>query len=157
MKEPRAAAMPARNAAPYPRSGTRTTRTPRSSGIWMEPSVEPLSATITSPVSPDARNAFTALSTQKASEFASFRQGMTTDTSTGCIVPARSDCDDSEARVVPIGVIIISRPAGHFTQGAAATSSPDDSNPIRRLELANNLWESSVAFFPLANDADPAN
>jgi hypothetical protein len=37
-----------------------------------------------------------------------------------------------------------------------AVSSSDDSNPVRRLELANNLWESSVALFPLANDVDPA-
>jgi len=44
-------------------------------------SVEPLSATITSPRRPDLPNAEMALSTQNAIELASFRQGMTAETS----------------------------------------------------------------------------
>src|ERR1700730_11732805 len=60
----------------------------------MEPSVEPLSATITSPRSPALRKEEIAFSTQKANELASFRQGMTTETSnrgSGCgTVPASS-------------------------------------------------------------------
>jgi hypothetical protein len=47
----------------------------------MEPSVEPLSATITSPRNPALRKEEIAFSTQKASELASLRQGMTTETS----------------------------------------------------------------------------
>src|SRR5579862_1142909 len=47
----------------------------------MEPSVEPLSATITSPDNAPSANARNALSMQMLREFASFRQGMTTETS----------------------------------------------------------------------------
>src|SRR5271157_4621170 len=57
----------------------------------MEPSVEPLSATTTSPRRPAARNALIALLIQNASEFASFRQGITTDTS-----KAADDVGDGE-------------------------------------------------------------
>ena len=74
--------MPARRAAPYPRCFTWTTRAPCDSAISIDPSVEPLSATITSPgkASLGERHA-NALSTQMPREFASFRQGMTTETS----------------------------------------------------------------------------
>src|SRR5260370_8118987 len=102
MKGPLAPAMPARNAAPYPRSATRITHAPCSSAIRIEPSVEPLSATTTSPHSPAAWNAFMALSTQYASEFASFIQGMTTDTSTACDMPVRAASTPSEVITSPI-------------------------------------------------------
>src|SRR5690242_8251487 len=78
----RAAAMPARKAAPYPRCSTRTTRAPSFSASSIDPSVEPLSATTISPRRPAERKASMALVTQMPSEFASFKQGMTTDTST---------------------------------------------------------------------------
>src|SRR5256886_10939409 len=76
MKGPRAPAIPARSAAPYPRCVTRITRAPCSSAISIEPSVDPLSATTTSPLSPASWSAFLALSTQYASEFASLRHGI---------------------------------------------------------------------------------
>src|ERR1700686_931106 len=47
----------------------------------MDPSVEPLSATITSPDKTPSAKARNALSTQMPRELASFRQGMTTETS----------------------------------------------------------------------------
>src|SRR2546426_6150794 len=47
----------------------------------MEPSVDPLSETTTSPRILESRNAVTALSTHMAIDFTSFRQGITTDTS----------------------------------------------------------------------------
>src|SRR6266404_3900332 len=75
----------------------------------MESSAEPLSATITSPESPALRNAPIALSTQWASEFASFKQGITTDTSTGCVAPTESGNAPSEASVVFIRELIITR------------------------------------------------
>src|SRR5713101_9211005 len=81
MNAPRAAAIPARNAEPYPRASTRTTRAPRFSAISIEPSVEPLSATTTSPRIPISRNAANALSTQIPIERASLRQGITTEIS----------------------------------------------------------------------------
>ena len=49
----------------------------------IEPSVEPLSATTTSPRRPADLNASSALPTQMPMEFASLRHGMTTETSTG--------------------------------------------------------------------------
>src|SRR4051812_43123348 len=49
----------------------------------LEPSLEPLSATTTSPANPAAAKERIALSTQMPMEFASLRQGMTTDTSSG--------------------------------------------------------------------------
>src|ERR1700683_301271 len=85
MNSPRAAAIPARKAAPYPRCVTLTTRAPCSSEIRVDPSVEPLSATITSPRRPDDSNARLALSIQKLTEFASLRHGITTETSTVAI------------------------------------------------------------------------
>src|SRR5712664_2415395 len=44
MNAPRAAAIPARSAEPYPRASTRTTRAPSFSAISTDPSVDPLSA-----------------------------------------------------------------------------------------------------------------
>src|SRR5215469_3678184 len=57
------------------------TRAPCDWAISIDPSVEPLSATTTSPVRPPSANARQALSMQMPSEFASFRQGITTETS----------------------------------------------------------------------------
>src|SRR5215467_11818495 len=48
----------------------------------MEPSVDPLSATTTSPFTPKSWKAARALSMQNAIDSASFRQGITTETST---------------------------------------------------------------------------
>src|SRR6266850_2878760 len=92
----------------------------------MEASAEPLSATITSPVSPALRNAPIALSTQWASEFASFKQGMTTDTSTGCAAPTESGKASSEASVVFIRELIITRIVQLFIL-------PTGSHPRRKL------------------------
>src|ERR1700740_1829451 len=50
-----------------------------------------------------------ALSTQYPSEFASFKQGITTDTSTPFVAPLRAACDPSEVTTVPISGTIISR------------------------------------------------
>src|ERR1700730_861208 len=85
--------MPACSAAPYPRCGTRTTRAPCPSAISIDPSVDPLSATTTSPRNSPAANAAIALSTQIPSEFASFRQGMTTDTSKDSVEASDSTKD----------------------------------------------------------------
>src|SRR5467141_3160612 len=82
MNAPRAAAIPARSAEPYPRASTRTTRAPSFSAISTDPSVDPLSATTTSPRSPARRNASIAFDTQIPTEFSSFKHGITTDTST---------------------------------------------------------------------------
>ena len=46
---PRAASIPACSAYPYPLEATGTTRAPRPAAIARDPSVLPLSATITSP------------------------------------------------------------------------------------------------------------
>src|SRR6266404_5602307 len=97
----------------------------------MEASVEPLSATITSPESPALRNASIALSTQYASEFASFKQGMTTDTSTGCVALAESGKAPSEASVVFIRELIITRSLQLF---------------ITRLRLTGKASKNAKAF-----------
>src|ERR1700737_188201 len=94
------AAIPACRAAPYPRCATRTTRAPCDSAISMEPSVEPLSATITSPQRPADLNAPIALSTQMAREFASFKQGITTETSTSCVCAIVSTSNPIVAQVL---------------------------------------------------------
>src|SRR5215468_8504544 len=73
--------MPPRSARPYPRSATLTTRAPIRLAMACEPSVLPLSATITSPWIPAARIAVWHFSTHTVSVSASFRQGMTTETS----------------------------------------------------------------------------
>src|SRR5579863_4594148 len=93
MNAPRAAPMPERRADPYPRCGTRTTRAPSFSAISIEPSVEPLSATTTSPHRPAARNASIAFETQTPREFASFKHGITTDTSTWSSTDAEAKCN----------------------------------------------------------------
>src|SRR5688572_16020757 len=59
-----------------------------------EPSLLPLSATITSPAIPPVASAATASCTQPPTEAASLRQGITIDTSGGAIV--RSELNDSE-------------------------------------------------------------
>src|SRR6266850_3489564 len=92
----------------------------------MEASAEPLSATITSPVSPALRNAPIALSTQWASEFASFKQGITTDTSTGFAASTESGKAPSEASVVFIRELIITRIVQLFIP-------PTGSHPGRKL------------------------
>src|SRR5882724_6906913 len=86
----------------------------------MEASAEPLSATITSPESPALRNAPIALSTQYASELASFKQGMTTDTSTGCATLTESGKGSSEASIVFIRELIITRVVQLFIPRTAA-------------------------------------
>ena len=79
----RAAVMPARSAAPYPGVGTSTSRAPRRAAICWDPSVLPLSATMTSPVTPSSCMARWAFSTQQASVSASLRQGNKTVSSGG--------------------------------------------------------------------------
>src|SRR6478736_2071493 len=78
---PRAAAMPPIRALPYPRYGTGTTRAPAAAAMACDPSVEPLSATTTSPWMLADWNAPRAFLMQVSRVSASFRQGMTTDTS----------------------------------------------------------------------------
>src|SRR5229473_3097841 len=73
--------MPLRNALPYPLTGACTTRAPCRSATSTEVSLEPLSATTTSPAIPAASNAARALSMQAPRVRSSLRQGMTTDTS----------------------------------------------------------------------------
>src|SRR5579863_5753042 len=58
----------------------------------MEPSVDPLSPTTTSPRSAASFSAFCAFSMHMPSEFASFRHGITTDTSTGSTVTFVTSC-----------------------------------------------------------------
>jgi hypothetical protein len=87
---PRAAAIPPISALPYPRNGTGTTRAPARVAMPCEPSVEPLSATMTSPSMLADSNAASAFRMQVSSVSASFRQGMTTDTSTAPVCGARA-------------------------------------------------------------------
>jgi hypothetical protein len=78
---PRAASMPPIRALPYPFAGTSTTRAPCARAMSCDPSVEPLSATITSPATPlRARYPF-ALSMHVARVSASSRHGITIDSS----------------------------------------------------------------------------
>ena len=83
---------------PYPRCGTWTTRAPRRSASPTEPSVEPLSATRTSPRNPSPSIPRLAFSTTTSIVPASFRQGMTTLTSIpgpqagGPPLPSRDPC-----------------------------------------------------------------
>src|SRR5213593_3642024 len=74
----------------------------------IDPSVEPLSATTTSPQMPASLKAASALSMQRAIELASFRQGMTTETSMFWfnwlnlqILPLRSCCRPVESDQQP--------------------------------------------------------
>src|SRR5436305_2969405 len=82
--------MPPINAAPYPFSFTTTTRAPSSVAIEVDPSVDPLSATITSPMIPWLRSVSTAFRTQLAIVSASLRQGITTEISISAPRGARS-------------------------------------------------------------------
>src|SRR6202790_3550656 len=125
MNSPLAAAIPARSANPYPRCATWITRAPSFSAISTEPSVEPLSATTTSPRSLAARKACIAFSTHTPIEFASFKQGITTDTSAGC-------ASASASTRVEISVL---------TAGALPTSTPD----YLRSQLLNSDGHSNVA------------
>src|SRR5258706_7608045 len=77
----RADAIPASSALPYPRTGTATTRAPAAAARSRDPSVLPLSATITSPLMPYVARAPRACVTQSATVAASFRHGMTIDSS----------------------------------------------------------------------------
>src|SRR5688572_20497152 len=83
---PRAAAVPPAIALPYPRSGTSTTRAPDSTAIACEPSVLPLSATMTSPSIPSSSIVFTAFLTTTDRASASLRQGITTESSSSVII-----------------------------------------------------------------------
>src|SRR6185503_19273078 len=78
---PRADAIPASSALPYPRTGTGTTRAPAAVASSRDPSVLPLSATMTSPLIPYFARASRACFTQSATVAASFRHGMTIDSS----------------------------------------------------------------------------
>src|SRR6266849_9669699 len=118
------------------------TRAPWRSAISTEPSVEPLSATMTSPMRPPFRNAFTALSMQKARELASFRQGITTEIPTGCGTPTASGDVPSEVRVVFIQNFLFDSENGkHCTPKSPAPTL------LRRFFI-----RSSVPFTPA--DAD---
>src|SRR5207253_3382233 len=101
---------------------------------------------MTSPDRPAPRNAVTALSMQNASEFASLRHGMTTDTSTGTLVSTRSDCDLSDANTVTMGHII-SRSAGPFTSRRKQAIRPSERARINRpsVELAISVLEVMMA------------
>src|SRR5438093_11056927 len=70
---------PLRKALPYQLVTECTTRAPWSSAISVEPSVEPLSDTTTSPEMHNLRKAAKALSMQHAIDFASLRHGITTE------------------------------------------------------------------------------
>src|SRR3982074_370615 len=94
------AAIPACGAAPYPRCAPRTTRAPCDSAISMEPSVEPLSATITSPKRPADFDAPIALSMQMGEEFASVKQGITRETSISFVCAIVSTSDPIVAQVL---------------------------------------------------------
>ena len=77
----RAAWIPPFRALPYPRSWMCTTLAPTASAISMEPSVEPLSATITSPRRPaDSKHAI-AFETHVPTVSCSFRHGKTIEIS----------------------------------------------------------------------------
>src|ERR1700727_2711839 len=102
MNGPRAAGIPARNAEPHPRAGTLTTRAPSFSAMSVDPSVEPLSATTTSPRSPADLNASSAFPTQIPIELASLRHGITTDTSTGLSAASSDDCVVADVLVVSV-------------------------------------------------------
>src|ERR1700743_2879700 len=103
---PRAPAIPARRAEPYPRAGTLTTRAPSFSAMSVEPSVEPLSATTTSPRKPADLNASSALPTQIPIELASLRHGMTTETSTGFSAASGDDDENAVAFDLMVSVVV---------------------------------------------------
>src|SRR5437870_5246732 len=80
---PFAAWNPPMRALPYPFFSTWTTRAPFRRAISMEPSVEPLSATTTSPDTWDRTKKSSAFRMQVSIVSASFRHGITTETSIG--------------------------------------------------------------------------
>src|SRR5450755_1784585 len=75
--------MPPLRAFPYPRCSTWTTLAPADCAMAMEPSVDPLSATITSPLMPACASVAMAFATQTPTVSFSFKQGRTTETSSG--------------------------------------------------------------------------
>src|SRR5947208_2247109 len=81
MYSPRAARMPVRNAEPYPRYDSLTTRAPARAAANSEPSFDPLSQTITSPEIPAATSRAPASCTQSLTPEFSFKQGKTMLTS----------------------------------------------------------------------------
>src|SRR5215831_330477 len=78
---PLAAAIPAAKAAPYPRTGTSTTRAFSPVASSIDPSVLPLSATSTSPLILYCSRNLCALAIQLPKVRASLRQGMRIDSS----------------------------------------------------------------------------
>src|SRR6266567_7266398 len=78
---PLAASKPPIRALPYPFFSTWTTRAPVRRAISTEPSVEPLSATTTSPEMLEPAKKVSALRMHVSSVSASFKQGITTETS----------------------------------------------------------------------------
>src|ERR1041385_6616279 len=107
MKRPRAAHEPKYSAAPYPRTGTWTTRAPHCSAISIEPSDEPLSATSTSPLQRFTRSQDLAFSIHVPSVSASFKHGIRIETSHAIAVaaaePARPEARPS---VVPAALFV---------------------------------------------------
>jgi hypothetical protein len=99
MYRPRAAAIPPISALPYPFAGTSTTRAPNAAAMVCDPSVEPLSATITSPEIPCSDRQRCAARMHASSVRASFRQGMTNETSSS----VAGACICGEA----LGVIVV--------------------------------------------------
>ena len=91
MKRPRATRDPWKSAAPYPRMGTCTTRAPHRSAISTEPSEEPLSATMTSPSQAAIRNQCCAFRTHVSNVAASFRHGITMETSHARVMVAATE------------------------------------------------------------------
>src|SRR5215831_994789 len=73
---PCATPIPARRAAPYPRSLTATTRAPSAAASACDPSLDPLSATSTSPTIPALSRNPRAFATHARTVAASLRQGI---------------------------------------------------------------------------------
>src|SRR6266566_2135978 len=97
MNCPLASSIPLRKALPYPLETACTTRAPWSSAISVEPSVEPLSDTTTSPEMHNLRKAAKALSMQNAIDFASLRHGITTEISIASAVnPGATTVESAE-------------------------------------------------------------
>src|SRR3990170_9021243 len=81
MMRPLAASNPRRQALPFPRRSSLTTLAPALRATSAERSVEPLSTTMTSPVTPVSRSQRHAFWTQTPTLSSSFRHGSTTETS----------------------------------------------------------------------------
>src|SRR6476659_2883917 len=124
---PWASPIPWRRAAPYPRTGTSITRAPASVASWIEPSVEPLSATSTSPHTFARRSQSLALATQVTIVSASSRHGIR-------IVSSRHGVD----AVGGVGPVT----AGDTTHDRA----PDgrDAPPVRDCNGSNALVATSL-------------